>query len=275
MYEGTFRTKDGTDLYECRWDAVGERRAHLILIHGYGEYCGRYAHVAKAFNEAGICVHSYDQRGFGHSPGKRAYIARFDTLLEDLDACLEYLRRRLTGKPLFMMGHSMGGLLLARYAETRTLNAHGLVFSSPFLAFADDVPKFLLKLANVLSVIAPWLPVGGVDNTGLSRDPAVVAAADADPLAFHGKVRARTGAQFNDAITRAHAEFQKITLPAYVLHGSADKVVSPAGTKVLYERCKSQDKTLKIYEGGYHELWNDIIKEEVIAGIRDWILARA
>ena len=232
-------------------------------------------HVAKAFNEGGIRVHSLDQRGYGRSPGKRAYIDRFDSLLEDMDAYLELVRPRLDGKPLFLMGHSMGGLLLTRYAETRTLDARGLIFSSPFLAFNDDVPKFLLSVAGVLGRWLPWLPVGGVDNSGLSRDPAVAVAADADPLAFHGKVRARTGAQFSVAIKQAHENFAKISLPALIIHGGSDKVVSNAGTRALNEGCLSVDKTFKIYEGGYHELWNDLEKDTVIASIRDWILERA
>ncbi len=274
FYEGKFKAQDGVELYECRWEAEAAR-ANLVLIHGYGEYCGRYEHVAQGFARAGITVHSLDQRGYGRSPGKRAYIDRFDGLLEDFDAYMANVRPRLNGLPLFLMGHSMGGLVLTRYAETRPLDAQGLVFSSPFLAFSDDVPKFLIALADILGTLAPWLPVGGVDNTGLSRDPAVVAAADADPLAFHGKVRARTGAQFNAAIKQAHAEFSKITLPAMIIHGGSDKVVSNAGSRALHAGCGSADKTFKIYEGGYHELWNDLEKDAVLAAIRDWILARS
>lgn len=275
IQEDFFKVKDGTELFARRWQPETPPAAHCVLIHGYGEYCGRYDHVAKAFNAAGIDVHSYDQRGFGQSPGKRAYIHDFNTLLDDLDVFLAYVSPRFGGQKPFFMGHSMGGMVLTRYVQTRHPETQGLIFSSPFLGFSDDVPAFLLALADVLGTIAPWLPVGGVDNTGLSRDPAVVAAADADPLAYHGKVRARTGSQFNMAIRAAREAFAEITNPAYIIHGSADRVVPPSGSKALFDGCASADKSLKIYEDGYHELWNDLEKDAVVAGIRDWVLARA
>jgi len=271
--EGEFKTHDGLHLYDRCWEPAGEARAHLALIHGYGEHCSRYAHVASAFNDAGIAVHTYDQRGFGHSPGKRAYIARFESLLQDLDVFLAHIQPRFLGKPCFLMGHSMGGLVLASYVETRTIHPPGLVFCSPFLAFSDDVSPILLKLADLIGTVAPWLPIGGVDNTYLSRDPAIAQAADADPLAFHGKVCAGTGAQFNAAIRSARGNFGKITAPAYIVHGENDHIVPCAASKLLYDGIRSQDKTLKLYEGGYHELWNDLEKEAMIAGIVEWVIA--
>lgn len=274
-YDGHFKTRDGHDFYERGWLPEGAARTHLVLIHGYGEHCSRYAQVGEALARAGIAVHTYDQRGFGHSPGKRAYIRDFDALLVDLDDYLEHVRPRFEDKAWFAMGHSMGGMVLTRYVQTRTIDARGLVFSSPFLGFNDDVPKVLIALASVLGKIAPWLPVGGVDNTGLSRDPKAVEAADNDPLCFHGKIRARTGQQFDVTIGRARADFAAITAPAYIIHGACDKIVPSAGSRMLHEGIGSEDKTLKVYDGGYHELWNDLDKDDAIAGIRDWILARA
>lgn len=273
-YEGRFKSHDGLEFYERRWEAGGEARTNLVLIHGYGEHCSRYAHVADALNNKGITVHTYDQRAFGNSPGKRAYIHDFDIYLEDLDTYLDHIRSLLEGKPWFFMGHSFGGLVLASYVETRNVDARGLAFSSPFLAFSDDVPKFLLSLAGVLGALTPWLPVSAVDTTGLSRDPKVVEAADNDPLSYHGSVRARTGAQFNIAIKKAQAGFKAITAPVYIIHGADDKIVPPAGSRMLHEGVGSEDKTLKVYEGGYHELWNDLEKDEVIDGIGEWVLAR-
>ena len=273
-YEGEFSASDGLAFYERRWDAEREAAAHLVLVHGYGEHCSRYAHVAAACNAAGITVHTYDQRGFGHSPGKRAYIGRFDLLLADLDAYIEHIRGRFEDKPWFMMGHSMGGMVLGAYVQTRDLDARGLVFSSPFLAFPDAVPKFLLTLSGVMGSLLPWMPVGGVDNTGLSRDPAIIEAADKDPLSYHGLVRARTGAQFKYAMARVHAAAPKIALPTYVIQGGEDRLIGPAGARRLFDGIASEDKQFKLYEEGYHELWNDVNKEEVIGGIIEWIQAR-
>ncbi len=273
-YEGTFQSSDGLEFYKRGWLPEGDARANVVLIHGYGEHCSRYAHAGAAFKRAGFGVHTYDQRGYGHSPGRRAYVERFDTLLEDLDTYMAHVEPLLDGKPWFLMGHSMGGLIVASYAETRTIAARGLIFSSPFLAFNDDVPAILFPLAKLLGTVAPWLPVSGVDNQYLSRDPEVVKAADVDPLAYHGKVVARTGAQFNMAITRAREHFGAIALPSLILHGSADKVVPAAGSRLLHERCGARDKTLRIFEGGYHELWNDLCKEEFLALVCEWILQR-
>jgi len=273
-HEGRFRARDGQEFYERRWGAEGGGPTHLVVVHGYGEHCSRYAEVAQRLNANGITVHTYDQRGFGRSPGKRAAIGDIENLLCDLDDYLEFVRPRFDGKPWFLMGHSLGGLVLTRYLETRTVDARGAVFCSPFLAFSDDVPEWLLSLANVLGTLVPWLPVGGVDNSGLSRDPAAVEAADKDPLSYHGWVRAGTGRQFQRAITQACAEFQAISLPAYIIHGTADRVVSKEGSVLLHDGIQSTDKALEMVEGGYHELWNDLDKTAVIDGIGEWILAR-
>jgi len=274
-HEGRFTARDGQELYERSWIPPGEGRTHLVLIHGYGEHCSRYAETAQRLNDGEIAVHSYDQRGFGQSPGKRGVVREFDRLLLDLDDYLACVRTRFAEKPWFLMGHSMGGLVLASYLGTRKVDARGAVFSSPFLAFSDDVPRLLLSLAGVLGTVAPWLPVGSVDNTGLSRDPAAVEAADNDPLSYHGRVRAGTGLQFQRAIGRALAGLRAVTLPVYIVHGTEDRVVSKGGSVLLHDGIASEDKALKMYEGGYHELWNDLDKAAVVDGIGEWIRARA
>ncbi len=273
-YEGSFKSGDGLDFYERGWEPDDSVLGRVVFLHGYGEHCSRYVEMGHIFCEAGFSVHTFDQRGYGHSPGRRAYVHDFDVLLKDVDTFLEHIRPRISGKPWFFMGHSMGGLVLASYVETRKVDARGLIFSSPFLAISADVPAFLLKLADVLGTLTPWLPVAGVDNRYLSRDPKIVEAADKDPLSNHGPVRARTGAQFNRAIARARANFHRITAPAYIIHGGDDRVVPNLGSKLLYEQCGSNDKSLRIYEGGYHELWNDLDKAVVLAGICEWMKAR-
>ena len=270
-----FRSFDGTELFERWWSPEGDARAHLALLHGYGEHCARYDHVARAMNQAGIAVHAYDQRGFGRSPGRRAYIHDYDVLLRDLDAFMDHLQPRVGGKPLFMMGHSMGGQLLAVYAISRRPSVRGMVFSSAFLRFADNVPRPLVALSGVVGTLLPWLPVSRVSTVALSRDPAVVQAADADPLSYHGSVRARTGAQFKLAIERAQAALETIDLPVYILHGTHDALVPVRGSQELFDRVQSKDKALRIFEGGFHELWNDICREEAIGSIVDWLTGRA
>lgn len=273
--ENAFKTGDGLELYAQQWVPDSPVLARLVLLHGFGDHSSRYAHVAAHLSTAGIAVHTYDQRGHGKSPGRRAFISRFEDLLEDLDAFLAWSAGDLAGAPRFFMGHSMGGMVLTRYAQTHTLDASGLVFSSPFLGFPDDVPKILLKLASVLSAVLPGLPVGGVDNRGLSRIADVVSTADADPLAFHGRVAAKTGAQFYETIQAAEKNYAAITLPALVLHGEADRVVPCAGGVRLFEGLGSADKTLRLFPGGYHELWNDLDQEAFLREVSGWIGARA
>ncbi len=272
--EGRFTTQDGMALFERRWLPEGETRAHVVLIHGYGEHCGRYGYVAEVFNAAGIAVHTYDQRGFGKSPGKRGRVDDIDVLVTDADSFAGHVKERFDGKPWFMMGHSMGGMVLAAYAQTHETDAAGYVFSSPFLAMGDDVPKWLIGLSGIVAAIAPWLPVGKVDSSGISRDPEAVKAADEDPLSYHGRVTAHTGAQFNTAIGRIASAPASIDKPVLFFYGTDDRVIGHGGTVALHERAVSEDKTLRAYEGGYHELWNDIVKEEVMADVRDWITAR-
>lgn len=271
-YEGTFRTHDGVDLYERGWEPAEPVAGRVVFVHGYGEHCSRYAETAHVMNKAGFSVHTYDQRGFGRSPGRRGEVADFDLLLQDLDAFLEHMGPRLAGEPWFLMGHSMGGLVVASHAETRGVAARGLVLSSPFLALG--APAILIKLAGVLGAVAPCIPVARVDYPARSRDPRAVEEARNDKLIFPGPVRARTGSEFARVVDRARANFHRINAPVYIIHGSADQIVPNEGSRLFYERCASQDKTFRMYEGGYHELWNDLEKDAVLQGICGWMAAR-
>ncbi|HDP33882.1 MAG TPA: alpha/beta hydrolase [Candidatus Hydrogenedentes bacterium] len=272
--EGRFKANEQVELYERRAKCSSAPLANVALLHGYGDHCSRYEWVMTTFRDAGINVYAYDQRGHGRSPGKRAYIHRFEDFLDDLDAFLEHIAPDLGDVPLFLMGHSMGGMALARYAQTRETPARGLIFSSPFLAFSDETPAFLIALGPYVAKILPWLPVGAVDNTGLSRDPAVVEATNRDPLAFHGKVAAQTGAEFYRMIRAIEADMPKINTSMLIVHGTHDRVVSPGGSETLHAKAGASDKTLRMHEGGYHELYNDLDKEQFMAEIITWIKAR-
>lgn len=269
VYEGSFKSQDGLDLYERGWEPEGRLRGRVVLLHGYGEHCSRYVELAGVFNANGFAVHTYDQRGFGRSPGRRGAVRNFELLLQDVDTFLDHVGPRLAGAPWFMMGHSMGGLVLASYAETRNVDARGLVFSSPFLAL--NASPFLIKVAGIVGMLAPWMPIAWVDHAARSRDPKAVEAAIEDPLIFPGPVRAFTGVEFKRVVLRARANFHRIASPVYIMHGTGDRIVPNEGSRLLYAQCASQDKTLRIYEGAYHEMWNDIEKIAVMAGICDWL----
>lgn len=267
--EGSFSASGGDNYYRCSW-VTAEAGYNVIIVHGYREHCLRYAPVADFLNAGGYNVFTYDQLGHGKSPGKKAYIERFDRLVGDLESYLKYVTPELQGKPTFVIAHSMGGLVFTRYLETRAWRPRAAVFSSPFLQ-VQDVSPVLLAVAGVLSRWTPWLPVAGLDGNAISRDPEVVRQYESDPLNGHGPIVARSGAEITAAVAQARAEMGKITLPVYIIHGTDDRLAPCGASRFLHEHVASADKTLRIYEDGYHELFNDLEKDTVLREMRDWL----
>lgn len=270
IHEGTVHL-GGENYYVRRW-ALEAPQGHILLVHGFGEHCGRYDHVAAAFNGAGYSVYSYDHRHHGRSPGKRARIDRFDRLPADLDAFEQHLRTLIGGAPFFIFAHSMGGLVTTRYLEIYgpPPGLLGVVFSSSFLQIPDHVSPLLIKVARVLGATLPWLPVAKLENEALSRDATVVKDYIEDPLNNHSPICARTGAELNEAVLAARADCARITVPAFIFHGDADRLAMPGGSKYLHEHMGSKDKTFRLYPGGYHELFNDYERDEVLRSVIAW-----
>ncbi|MBY4673294.1 lysophospholipase [Burkholderia multivorans] len=276
---GRLRTADGLELASYRWPAdarAAPPRATVALLHGLAEHAGRYAPLAARLNAAGIDLLAIDLRGHGRSPGKRAWVARFDEYLDDADALVDEAARAPT--PLFLMGHSMGGAIAALYAieraPARACTLAGLVLSSPALAPGRDVPRWMLTLSRLISRVWPTFPAIRIDAALLSRDADVVAANRGDPLVHHGPVPARTGAEILDAMARIERGRSALRVPVLVYHGTADKLTEPDGSRTFGARVGSADRTLTLYEGGFHETMNDIERERVIDALIGWIDAR-
>ncbi|EMH2959554.1 lysophospholipase [Burkholderia multivorans] len=276
---GRLRTADGVELASYRWPAdarAAPPRATVALLHGLAEHAGRYAPLAARLNAAGIDLLAIDLRGHGRSPGKRAWVARFDEYLDDADALVDEAARAPT--PLFLMGHSMGGAIAALYAieraPARACTLAGLVLSSPALAPGRDVPRWMLALSRLISRVWPTFPAIRIDAALLSRDADVVAANRADPLVHHGPAPARTGAEILDAMARIERGRSALRVPVLVYHGTADKLTEPDGSRTFGARVGSADRTLTLYEGGFHETMNDIERERVIDALIGWIDAR-
>jgi alpha-beta hydrolase superfamily lysophospholipase len=262
----------GLRLFTYTWMPKDDPRAVVLLVHGYGEHAGRYASFAKELNKHALGVIAYDHRGHGRSEGKRGYIESFALLLDDFFRVFHEVQVRWPQIPLLLMGHSMGGLVLALALEEQKFTVNGAVFSSPFLALPDDVPRALLALARPLGRFLPWLPVSQLDTEALSRIPSKVAEYEQDPLVYHGKITARTGAELQQAVDRATVRFEKITVPFCIVHGTADRLAPLRGAHLLYRRAGAEDKTLRTFEGGYHELLNDLCADDVRTFLIQWLL---
>lgn len=267
-----FQVHTGERFYARRWP-VRCPRGGVVLVHGFGEHCGRYDGLAAYLNGLGLSVYSYDQRGHGRSPGKRGHIRRFALLVQDLRAFLQYLQPETKGVPIAVLGHSMGGLVLAHLSVQQPAEVAGLVFSSPLLQL-QDVSPLLVRMSRLLSILSPRLPVARVEPDALSRDLTVVSSYRSDPFVYHGRINARTGAELYGAVQWVRQRFANITSPLYILHGTADRLAHPQGSRDFLAKAGAVEKRLRLYEGGYHELFNDSGRDLVLDELGKWLLAR-
>jgi len=272
----TVSTPDGVDLH-LQWNTPADPpRAAVLLVHGYAEHCGRHGILAQTFSETSARVFAYDQRGYGRSGGRRAYVDAFDQYLDDLARVLTVVRARTPEVPLFLFGHSMGGLVVLKYVLDRAPSSlAGLLLSAPALEVNPNLAPVLRRMAHLLGRIAPRLPTVRSPEGAISRDPAVVEHAHTDPLNYHGRIPARTGAELLRAGRDVRSRLDTLTHPFLVLHGTDDPLAAPVWSRRLYDRAASSDKTLKLYEGRYHEPFHDFGREAVLADLADWISARA
>ncbi|MGM0574181.1 MAG: alpha/beta hydrolase [Myxococcota bacterium] len=257
-----------------RWHPVEDPRATLVFVHGFGEHSGRYLHVFEAMNAAGFDCLGFDYRGYGRADGRRGYVERFDDYVDDVERAVRAARDRRPDAPLFIVGHSQGGLVAAAYALARGDRADGFALSSPGFGVAVPVPAWKDALARVMSRIWPTLSVPtGIESSLVSRDPDVVAAYDADPLVLRAAT-ARWYVEFLEAQERILAGAGRIDRPMLVLQAGDDRLVDPAATRRFFERLGSEDKTFVPYEGLYHEIFNEPERDRVLGDLRGWLLER-
>lgn len=271
---GSVAAPDGLRLYTQRWTPVQDATATVLLVHGYAEHCGRYDHVAEAFVKRGAAVYAYDQRGHGRSEGRRAYVDRFEQYLTDLRSVRAHVAARTPRRPLFLFGHSMGGLAGLLHALEHPDGLRGLLLSAPALEVNPDLGTWLRPVAQVVGRFFPTVPTVRGPDGAISRDPTVVEAADADPLNYHGRTLARTGAELLRAGRAARERLHELDTPFLVIHGTADPLATPAWSKRLYERAAAPDKTLRLYDGLYHETFNEPERAPVLRDLGAWLGAR-
>lgn len=274
-YTTTLSTYDGLTLFVQGWRPEPPPKAAVALVHGYAEHSARYGEMAAFLCARGYAVHSYDQRGYGRSEGRRAYVDAFDQYVVDLHTFMQTVRAREPGRPVFLMGHSMGGAVCALYCLDHGARPAGLLLSSAALKVSDDLAPLLRKMSGALSALAPALPTVQLPRGLISRDAAVVARTEADPLCYHGRVRARTGTELIRAAARIEEQMPRLAVPVLFFHGTADRLTDPEASRQAYRRAGSPDKTLKLYDGLLHETWNEPEREHVFADIAEWLDARA
>lgn len=253
--EAQFTGCEGVVIHTQSW-LVQPARASVVVVHGLGEHGGRYAHVAQALAALGCAVHALDHRGHGRSGGPRAFVDRWDHVVADVDRFIDRVRQAAPAPPLFLLGHSMGGAIALASALGRPAPLSGLILSGPAVDLAG-APVLARSLGKLLSVLAPRLGMLAVDPSQVSRDPQTVADYVADPLNFHGKVPARTIGEMVRFAEALPPRLPGLRLPLLALHGGADRLAGPAGSRMVVERAGSQDKTLEVYEGLYHEIFNE------------------
>ena len=271
--EGRFAGEGGVEIYWQAWLPEGEPRAVIVLAHGASEHSGRYAWTGEQLGARGYAVYAIDHRGHGQSAGGRAVIDRMRNAVEDLHTLVERAAGAHPGRPVVLLGHSMGGAVALSYTAEHEDALDALVLSSP-LAVLEAASPAQRVVGRVLSAVAPSLGVVAIDSTAVSRDPEVVADYDADPLNYHGKLPARTVAELSRTIDGFPDAVTKFKLPMLVMHGTADRLVPIAGSEMVVGRAGSGDKTFKRYDGLFHEILNEPERQQVLDDIADWLDAR-
>jgi len=269
--DGFFPSVNGTRIYHQSWLPNGEPKAGIVIVHGLAEHSGRYANLVNHMVTRDYAMYGIDHIGHGKSGGTRVYARQFADLTEALHSYVDQVRNRHLNMPIFLYGHSIGALIAAIYLFDNSSRLAGIVFSGPCVKVPANVSAATVFLAKALSSIAPKLGLSAVDANGISRDPTQVQAYIDDPLVYRGKTTARLACEFLKAMQRVSEKAAGITLPVLIVQGGADIVVDPDGARMLHSAVGSEDKTLKIYDGLYHELHNEPEHPQILADISAWL----
>jgi acylglycerol lipase len=270
--EGTFEGVGGLRIATRTWLPKGAVRGIMILIHGFNSHSGYFAWSAEQFTDAGFAAYALDHRGRGKSEGERFYVDKFSDWLEDVDKLVEIARMENPGVPVYVLGHSVGGVIASLYVFEHQPEIAGLICES--FAFDVGLPHLIQLALEGTSYLIPHLPVYSLKNEIFSRDPKVVAEMNNDPLIANEKQPAETVSEVLKAAARLKEIMPSFKVPVFIIHGTDDKATRPEGSQYFYDNVGSADKTLKLYEGGYHDLLNDIDKEIVMTDILAWVNER-
>jgi alpha-beta hydrolase superfamily lysophospholipase len=274
-FETSYTTHDGLKLYLQAW-LPETPRASLLLVHGLGEHSGRYMPLVERLTELGVAVFTFDGRGHGKSVDGEpdAYFASAEDYLRDIDALFSKAKNHLPGLPAFLYGHSMGGGFVSAYVLKYQPKASGVILSSPAIMEDPGTSAILKASAGFVSSYFPRLKALTLDPKMISRIPEEVQAYLEDPLVYTKAVPARTGQELYLQMKYVQQNARNFLLPLLILHGSGDRLTNPEGSKLLFTQASAEDKTLEIFEGGYHELIRDLESERYLTVIVDWLSKR-
>ena len=269
--EGNFKgIRDLKIYYQC-WLPEKDPKAVLLIVHGLAEHSGRYMNLVNHFVPLGYAVYGVDHIGHGKSDGLRVYVERFKDFTDTLKTFSHMIRDWQPETPIFMVGHSMGGLISSIYLLDNQDGLSGAVLSGPSVKVPDNISSVTILAGRLFSTLMPKLGLLALEADGVSRDPEVVKAYINDPLVYTGKITARLAAELLKAMKSAAADASKITLPILIAQGGEDRLVDPDGAQMLHDTVGSVDKTLKIYDGLYHEIFNEPEHHKVLGDVEAWL----
>jgi acylglycerol lipase len=265
----TVQNTSGQTIFFRSWRPEQNPRATVFIVPGFNAHSAYYEWVAEQFVGDGLIVYAIDLRGRGHSDGERFYVEAFEDYVRDVEAVMKVVASRETNNPVIMLGHSAGGVVACLYALDHPGELRGLISES----FAHELPapEFVLAVFKGLGHILPHTHLLHLPNERFSRDPDAVDRMNSDPLIADETQPAQTMGALVRADERLKKEFPLITLPVLILHGTLDENTKPSGSQHFYDTVGSIDKTLKLYEGAYHDLLNDFGRVTVVADIKSWI----
>ncbi len=272
--EGHFTGAAGRTIFYRCWEPMGDPKALLLIAHGAGEHSGRYQQLAQQFCSRGFAVVALDHNGHGQSEGTPGYVEGFEDYVQDLETLRQLVVSRFAEVPLFLLGHSMGGMIAGNYLPEHQQHFAGCVMSGALVRVPEEPGLIERIMIKILAVIAPRLGVLGLDPANVSRDPEVVRLYAQDPLVFHGKMSARMVRELFAGMRSLLDTAGQLSLPLLILHGTDDVLTAPSGSQLLHDSVASQDKTLTLYPNLYHEIFNEPGGETVINEALTWCEAR-
>jgi alpha-beta hydrolase superfamily lysophospholipase len=266
---------DNTCLQAYEWKATGTPvRGAVVVVHGLRDHASRYSALAQALTAQGLAVYAQDHRGHGSSGGPRQRFDSVAELVSDVGLAVAEAKQRNPGVPLFLYGHSMGGLVSTHYALAHGEQLRGLVLSGAALKLQPSVTGGQKTAARIFGAILPGLPAQQLDDSEFVREPAARKELAEDPLIDHANLPARSAASLLKGIEDLDTRMEEVKVPLLILHGQADKATNVEGSKALAARAGSSDKTLRLYEGVYHDLLHEPERDAIISDVTTWMTER-